>query len=278
MKKVVSLLACLSIVVFAQNEQQQPQYQYPPQGQYQYPPQGQQYPYPPQGQYQYPPQGQGQYQYPPQGQYQYPPQPQYGYNNAGQQQKVQSLIKQGLEKNKLEIQREATYLSPDEKRALYEKNKKTAAGGWAALDFFIGFGLGSYIQGNTAFGITQSLMDVAGWSLAIVGLANESEYSYECRTISNGYTDYYGYYYPPVQSCGGEYHTDEDFEILMASGFVVLGISRIMSWIIPFVHQNSYNKELNSALNGNSFSYSIDPLIIPNHTMPAVGLAFNVRY
>ena len=68
MKKIISLIVCFSIAVFAQIEMieqnQQPQ-QPPPQGQYQQPPPG----------YQYPPQ-QGQYQQPPPQEYQYPPPPQ----------------------------------------------------------------------------------------------------------------------------------------------------------------------------------------------------------
>jgi uncharacterized membrane protein YGL010W len=108
------------------------------------------------------------------------------------------------------------------------------------LDFFVGFGLGSYMQGDLAFGITQNVLDLAGHSVLWAGV--------------------------------GE--LDED---IIITGTIILGVSRIMSWIFPFVHQSGYNKTLDATLNGNSFSYSIDPLIVPKDGLPAVGLAFNLK-
>ena len=257
-KAGIAIMVCFSIAVFAQNEQPQPQ-----QGQYQYPQQ--------QDQYQYPPQQQGQYQQYPQqqGQYQYPPQQQYG-SSPEQLAAIQQLIKSGLYKNKDEIQKASIYLSPADKTALYEKNKKKGAGGWAALDFVIGFGLGSYIQGDVAFGITQSVMDVAGYALMFIGAANLKYTDSEYVCYGSGRNQY----------CYDEYdsHTDEAMATLMVGGWVVLGASRIMSWIFPFVHQKGYNRTLSSALNGNAVSYSIDPLIVPRNGAPAVGLAFNMHY
>jgi len=52
-----------------------------------------------------------------------------------------------------------------------------------------------------------------------------------------------------------------------------------MGVIVPFIHQNNYNKALREALNINdNISLSIDPLIVPRDGTPAVGLAFNLRY
>jgi len=243
------LIVCFSIAVFAQNEQGHGQYPQQQQGQYQYPQQ--------QGQYQYP-QQQGQYQY---------PQQQQDNSNPEQRAAVQQLIKAGLMKNKDEIQKASMYLSPADKTALYNKNRKKAAGGWAALDFAVGFGIGSYIQGDIAFGISQTIMDVTGYTLWFVGLVNVESEEYVC----SGYS-YYG------SSCYYEYRTNEEMLELMIAGMVVIGASRIMSWIFPFVHQRGYNRALNEALNvNNSVSYSIDPLIVPKTGMPAVGLAFNVH-
>jgi len=297
MKKVICLIACLSVAVIAQNEQVQPQQQTPPpeQGQYQYPPPQEQYQYPPQQyppqQYQYPPQ-QGQYQYPPQQQqyYQYPPQQYQGVaeqqptskrknKNAQQypplteqQSKVQALIKTGLITNKEEIQKEVLYLSPNERQMLFDRNKKKLAALWAALDFGVGFGAGSYVQGDLPFAITQSIMDVVGWTSVIVGLANIEYSEYKCYDYNTRY-DYCNYGY-------NEYYTDDSMLALMVSGWIVLGASRIMSWIFPFVYEKKYNRSLDEALNGsNNVSYSIDPLLVPrNNGVPAIGLAFNLRY
>jgi len=154
---------------------------------------------------------------------------------------VQQLIKDGVKKNKDEIQQNSIYLTPTEKKSLYDKNRKKGAGGLATLDFFIGFGIGSYIQGDLFFGITQSIMDVVGHSMFWGGI--------------------------------GELEED-----MIATGLTILGVSRVMSWIFPFVHQGSYNRKLESALNGNAISYSIDPLILPKDGKTAVGLAFNLSY
>jgi hypothetical protein len=196
MKKIISLIAFLSIAVLAQNEQYQVD------------------------------------------------------TDQDQQEKVQKLIKAGLAKNKEEIQKESFSLSPADKEALYAKNRKKAAAGWAALDFGVGFGVGSYIQGDITFGITQSVLDGLGYTL----------YIYNIVSLSNSE------------------NVADVFESLDGLGlsFIILTSSRIMSWIFPFVHQGKYNRTLKAALNSNDFSYSIDPLIVPKDGMPAVGLAFNI--
>jgi hypothetical protein len=140
MKKVISLIACLAIVVFAQDEQYQPQIQCQCQC-------------PPQREYQY----QYQYQYPPQ-QEQYQPQ-QRQIVNMEKRIKIQILIDDGIEKNKKEIMMESVYLSPTDIEILYEKNKKTAMG-WALNG--LGFGIGSYTQGNIVVGIAQTILDGFG--------------------------------------------------------------------------------------------------------------------
>jgi len=242
MKKIISLLACFSIAAIAQSEK----FYYE---QYQQQPQQEQ-------------QAQPQQQY-------YEPQ-QRNVSNMDQKDKVQRLIRGGVKKNKDEIQKEVLYLSPSDREALYDRNRKKAAGGWAALDFGIGFGIGSYIQGDIGFGVTQSIIDGVGLllllSAANVDTYNYDDDSYDCR--------YYG-------EC-----EDEEAEItqmlLVVSSLAVLVTSRIMSWVRPFGFQRRYNKALKEALNGNSFSYSysIDPLIIPKpkNEIPAIGLAFNFHY
>jgi len=102
-------------------------------------------------------------------------------------------------------------------------------------------------------------MDVVGWTLIIVGI----------NMIPSSYC--YGSY------CDDDYY-DDDYVIPLASGWIIIGASRIMSWIFPFLHESGYNKTLDAALNGKSFSYSIDPLIVPRDGIPAIGLAFNLRY
>jgi len=242
MKKVISLIACFFIAIFAQQEQypwqkqQAPQQQQQlPQGQYQDPPQQQQCECncPKQREYKY--QYQYQYQYPPQ-QEQYQQQQQQVVNmdkSMEKRREVQKLIEDGIEKNKYEIQSLSVHLSNEDMEVLYEENKMNAIG-YAALSGTIGFGLGSYIQGNTTFGIVQSILDVTNTILLL---------------------------------------TDNQ-----ALSVFTMSISRVAGLIAPFVYQNSYNKTLKATLHGYSLSYSIDPLIVPKEGTPAVGLAFNLRY
>jgi hypothetical protein len=76
-------------------------------------------------------------------------QQQYDVDTEQQRKKVQKLVKKVTQSwAALEIQKESSYLSPADKESLYEKNIKKAAAGWAGLNFFPGFGLGSYIQGE----------------------------------------------------------------------------------------------------------------------------------
>jgi len=194
-------------------------------------------------------------------QYQYYPQQQTA--NMEQRAKIQRLINNGIAKNKEEILKEASSLSALDKEALYEKNKLKAAAGWAALDFFPGFGLGSYIQGDITFGSTQSALDFVGWAVLVCGFV-----AYESI-------------YPDDEENNKEAKKDAEDVLKNSSltSMIILGASRIMSWIFPFIYQKGYNKSLDEALNGSiNISYSIDPLIVPKDGMPAVGLAFNLRY
>jgi len=183
-------------------------------------------------------------QYVPQ-QYIPPEKPVVIVNSAEQKEKVQKLIKNGLKKNKYEIQKESSNLSLADREALFGKNKKRGAAGFVLLDFTVGFGLGSYIQGDVGFGVTQTILDGIGWGLILVSNSNE----------------------------------DEIISEIMLLGALTIVTSRIMSWIFPFTFQASYNKKLKGALNlDKNISYSIDPLIIPANGAPALGLAFNLRY
>jgi len=154
------------------------------------------------------------------------------------------LIKRGLKKNKDEIQKESSQLSLTDREALFGKNKKKGAAGFVLLDLVPGFGLGSYIQGDVGFGVTQTILDGVGWGLIFLSTSNEDE-----------------------------------IQIFPVLGVLTIITSRVMSWIFPFTFQASYNKKLKSALNlDKNISYSIDPLIVPTSGTPAVGLAFNLRY
>ena len=178
----------------------------------------------------------------PQVQYVYLPQqvpcPECPKCSPNRNQKIQKLIEDDIQENKKEIQNKSAYLSDEEIEDLYEKNKKKNAAGLAILGATVGLGVGSYVQGNIGAGVAQSLIDVLSYSLLITG----------------------------------------DSDSAGTFGYFSLVASRLTGIIAPFVYQNNYNKALKDALQGDRFSYSIDPLIIPKDGTPAVGLAFNLRY
>jgi len=179
---------------------------------------------------------------------------------------IQGLIDEDLEKNKEEIQKESFHITPLDRELLYEKNKIVSAIGSAALNVLPGFGLGSYIQGDIAFGVTQSVLELT--TIMFVNLIWEYE-----RKCYDDNTDCYNKYQKKVDTFG-----------YIATGTILTNFA--IGLIRPFVYQSKKNKALKEALNINddyeenveNFSLSIDPLIVPRDGTPAVGLAFNVRY
>ncbi|MDR2583844.1 MAG: hypothetical protein LBC75_10220 [Fibromonadaceae bacterium] len=154
---------------------------------------------------------------------------------------LQFLIKDGIKKNKEEIQKKSFYLSLEDKEVFYKKNKEKIPVSLvlASTNVFL-FGLGSYIQRNIIWGLAQSVLGIGG----IVVVSNTSH--------------------------GSSYQE---------LGTYMLGSSMVIGLVAPFVYQYKYNKALREALNfDDSISFFIDPLIVPKDGTPAVGLAFNVRY
>jgi len=199
--------------------------------------------------------------------------------NMDSREKIQWLIDKGLMDNKEEIQKEASSLSDVEKMTLYDENKMNVLG-WAALNVFPGFGLGSYVQGDKPSGIKLSVADGVGWAIILYGRIVSPG---ECYTGNSN----------SKRDCSSDKHKSaknmEKYSYI--AGVVVLAAGRVMGCIFPFNYQKKYNKTLNEALNGNgegngegnstsnsNVSYFIDPLIVPRDGMPAVGLTFSLKY
>lgn len=78
--------------------------------------------------------------------------------------KIQSLIEDGVEKNSAEIGTLASSLSNAEKELIYTKNEVPW---WPVfLNAFVGFGVGSYIQGDTKEAVRATVCD----SIALTGI------------------------------------------------------------------------------------------------------------
>ncbi len=135
---------------------------------------------------------------------------------------VELLIERGVEDNFSLISSKAAELSSNERMFLYERHKKEATVPFL-LNFLLGCGIGSYIEGDTTGG-TVGLVGELG-SLAIVLV---------------GYNSGIGYI-----------------------GIATLLATRIYEIVRPFTFASNYNKELNLALLGGSVSCEIAPLVDP---------------
>lgn len=141
---------------------------------------------------------------------------------------VSQLIENGLEDNQMQIASLSSQLSPDQKMMLYNKYEK-GAGGPFALNFFIGWGIGSYVQGDGKGGAFQTVTEGIGWILMLVGVSGEE--------ISTG---------------------------PLAVGAICMSVGQIYGWFRPFVFRNNYNKTLQNSLNGQSqMMFSLAPIIDP---------------
>jgi len=162
--------------------------------------------------------------------------------NKDQRVHIQELIDIGVEKNKVEIQKLSFSLSPDEKGLLWKNNEKKWAGVLAVVNVYPVLALGSYLQGNIAFGVTQSALQIGGFVAA-----EKSN-----KTLG---------------------------QVMVASG-VAIGL--VAPFVYQSRYNKTLKDALNIDDNYDNyydnFSLSIDPLIIPKDGAPAVGLAFNLRY
>lgn len=77
------------------------------------------------------------------------------------------LLDGGVLKNKDFIKQEAENISLEDRQILYNSREKGGSAGYAALNTVIGFGVGSFVQGDVSSGVVLLLSDV----VAISGLA-----------------------------------------------------------------------------------------------------------
>ncbi|MBR4630588.1 MAG: P13 family porin [Treponema sp.] len=141
---------------------------------------------------------------------------------------VKNLLDGGLLKNEIMIAQLSPQLNQMQKMMLYSQYEKSA-GGPFALNFFVGFGLGSAIQGDVGGTFFQLGFETFGWIMIIAG-------------------------------CSG----DEIKGGAVGVGVVSMLIGQIYGWIRPFVFAKNYNKTLQNALNGGStMMFSLAPIIDP---------------
>ncbi len=148
---------------------------------------------------------------------------------------ISGMIKSDLFKNQSKIQGLSQNLTSTEKMALYSEYKKDQ---WVPflVNFIVGAGIGSFIEGDTTGGAIALAGDLIGIGTVVTGLS-----SYASAVYSNPYTS---------EGLG-----------LMSFGYIVLFGSRIFEIIRPFTWTARYNSTLTQSLNylpGISFAPSFE--------------------
>ena len=148
---------------------------------------------------------------------------------------VNFLIKDGLNKNYFKIQEESVNLSSLQRFTLYNTNENKIAGP-LALNFFLGYGIGSFYQKDIWGGIIGLSSGVLGSVLVIVGVV---KFINSVDSIL---------FLPPLSS-------NPEGLRLFITGCVIGGVSKIFQIVKPITFSSSYNRKLRSALNDGKLAF-----------------------
>jgi hypothetical protein len=149
---------------------------------------------------------------------------------------VNRLLQDGLNENFDLIQGKADLLSSSEKIFLFDKFDKSA-GLPVTLNLLVGFGVGSYIQGDKMGGTIQVISE----SLGVVGII--------LGMLSTG----------PSSQTENAYEEDSVLMVAAGVGIIFYVGAKIFGGVRPFVFKSRYNGKLKDALQYHSVSYNIVP-------------------
>ncbi|UER67256.1 P13 family porin [Borrelia sp. BU AG58] len=145
------------------------------------------------------------------------------------------------------------------KLLVYESSKKDPLIPFF-LNLFLGFGIGSFAQGDVVGGLSILGFDAIGAGLLAYGV-----YSVGGMSELNDKKDVGEW---PVLAVS-----------LMAVGGATLAITRLVEIVLPFVHASSYNKKLRQnlgvALGGFQPSFSV---AVNGSNVPGLGISFTKSY
>ncbi|MFC2420648.1 MAG: P13 family porin [Treponema maltophilum] len=187
-------------------------------------------------------------------------------NSADRIAAINTLLKnKELKKNFDGIRTEAMGLSFAEKNALFSKHK-SASGISAAINFFIGYGIGSFVQKDTVNGVICLSADLVASGLFIGSQILFDKY----------YKAYLSdpHYWNISSSNPFETEAGKAIGLLITSG-IILGIARIYEIAAPFLYSYSYNEKLREALCLKNAQISFSPIVMPD---ASCGLALSIRY
>lgn len=162
---------------------------------------------------------------------------------------INGLIKNDLFKNEAMISDLATGLNSSEIMMLYNSNEMSATLPFVA-NFFLGAGIGSFIQGDKVGGTIGIVGELIGYSLIIGGALIPSR--------GNGQID--------------------DSQRAVSMGLVYGGLAtvigvRIFEFVRPFSYAKKYNDTLFAALN-NSYNTEVALVPVGNKVMAMASISF----
>lgn len=149
------------------------------------------------------------------------------------------LLDDGIMKdtNAKKVHELSELLSPEQRIYCYEENESSGVGPFF-LNMFLGFGIGSFVQGDKGFGHMQLWGDIGGYALMIPGL---------CLMFSGNEDNLIG------------------GAALTTIGSAVIGVVGTINLIRPWLYANKKNRTLKRAmrLEERRWDFSVAPIIEP---------------
>ncbi len=170
--------------------------------------------------------------------------------------RVNGLIDSGMMKNRDQISYLSSGLSSSEAMMLYNSNKMNS-GVPFALNFLLGYGIGSFVQGDTAGGVTALVGELIGGAALLGGYA-----CYGVALVNHDYSDNQA----DIDAATSQLALGAG--LIIGGGVVLIGM-RIYEMIRPFSYAKKYNETLFEALNS---SYGTTLAILPSSLDDSLGV------
>lgn len=156
---------------------------------------------------------------------------------------IESILKKQFktDEGKNRVYELSENLTNEQKMYLYNKYDKSGVGPFF-LNFLLGFGIGSFAQGNTKAGVSQLILNVSGCALEVAGYVLVSN-------SGSGVTRSEGKFYTGLACC--------------AAGYGLNLSSTISGCITPWTYAAGYNRDLKRALRINESWMTVTPQLSP---------------
>jgi hypothetical protein len=173
------------------------------------------------------------------------------------------LLDQGLDQNYDLLKMKIPELLDNEKMMIYDEKKKDAAVPFL-VNFIVGFGIGSYIEGDPYGGTIQLIGSLAGLGTYVCGavLLTRAETSMNSILLSGG----------------SVYNSMIPGAIVMAAGALDMIGFGIFGWIRPWVFAGEYNSKLQSLFMPKSVSINVEPYFRSENNNQQVGLQLGLSF